>query len=123
MSSPYLKAFEAYHRDGPPYIPWTQALDFHLQHGLVYSSHSHFFMGRWIPQDAPDHEHPALIHFPCAGLAGEFHVWSAAGDMNALLHDAAEHHALTLTFQRRNNRLHRVRLRQLFKRRSGQPLK
>lgn len=114
--SPYLRAFDTYHRDGPPHIPWTAALDFHLQHGVVYASHAVFFMGRWVPSRAPDHEHPALIPFPCAGADAEFHVWAAAGPLGALLNDAAEHCVGTLTFQRRNNRLHRVELRHLFKR-------
>jgi hypothetical protein len=118
--TPYLRAYEAYHRDGEPHIPWTTALDFHLQHGLVYASPCLFFMGRFVPSFAPDHEHPDLIPFPCApGFAGafsDFHVWSAAGNLGLLLNEAAEHCVETLTFQRRNNRLHRVKLRHLFKR-------
>jgi hypothetical protein len=114
--TPYLRAFHAYHRDGPPHIPWIAALDFHLQHGTVISNSKVFAMYRPVEWNAPDWAHLSLLPFKdpfpksCA-----VHVWSAAGDLSQILDlTRIETHA---SFQRRNSRLHRVELRHLFKRR------
>ena len=57
--SPYLQAFDAYHAAGEPFIPWTDALDFHLQHGATFSSSRLFLMARPVRMDAL-HQHPTL---------------------------------------------------------------
>lgn len=112
--TPYLLAFQAYHRDGDPHIPWTTALDFHLQHGTVISTPSAFIMFRAVDWDSPDAEHLSLIAFPDSD---DVHIWAAAGYLPTLqsLHGFYRY----ASFQRRNNRLHRVELRHLFKRLRG----
>jgi hypothetical protein len=111
--TPYLRAFETYHRDGEPHIPWTTALDFHLQHGTVISTPDAFAMFRSVDWEAPDAEHLSLIPFPPSHAV---HVWAAAGPLAGVLNiSRIETHA---SFQRRNSRLHRVELRHLFKRRA-----
>lgn len=114
--NPYLQAYHAYHRDGPPHISWISALDFHLQHGRVYSDISSFYLARPIDPLAPDEHHPDLIAWPLARLSPVWHVWIAAGDLSRLLVHAGNLGIETLTFQRRNNRLHRLDLRRLFNR-------
>lgn len=109
MPSPYLRAYEAYHRDGAPWIPWVDALDFHLQHGMVMATADYFLMARRVVSAWPDYDHLTL----CTVAAGEetdgWHVWSAAGALEALRELARRHPAREITFQRRNERLHRVK--------------
>lgn len=114
--NPYLSARQAYHRDGTPHHDWTSVVDFHLQHGRVYSDSSSFYLARPIDPLAPDEQHPDLIAWPLARLSPVWHVWIAAGDLSRLLVHAGNLGIETLTFQRRNNRLHRLDLRRLFNR-------
>ena len=106
--SPYLQAHEAYHRDGAPWIPWVDALDFHLQHGVVISIARCFIMARRVVSSWPDHHHLTLRAVAEEDAPDGWHVWSAAGPLDALLEIAREHPAREITFQRRNERLHRV---------------
>lgn len=106
--SPYLRAHEAYHRDGGPWISWVDALDFHLQHGVVISTADSFIMARRVVVAWPDHHHLTLCAAVDGDLADAWHVWSAAGRLDALLEIAQRYPARQFTFQRRNERLHRV---------------
>jgi len=113
MSSPYLLAHEAYHRDGAPWISWVDALDFHLQHGMVISTAECFVMARRVVAAWPDHEHLTLrAALPEDGADG-WHVWSAAGSLEALREIARNHPAEEITFQRRDERLHRAKAARL----------
>lgn len=106
--SPYLRAHEAYHRDGEPWIPWVDALDFHLQHGVVISTPECFIMARRVVAAWPDHHHLTLRAVADGDAADAWHVWSAAGSLDALLDISRRHPSRQITFQRRDERLHRV---------------
>lgn len=116
--NPYLSAFDAYHAAGTPHIPWTEALDFHLQHGVIFSTSSLFLMARPLPRGTPLEEHPTLTAY----LGGTtWHVWSAAGDLREMIRLPAVqrlHPGTDITFQRgaRSARVHSVKLRHLFSR-------
>lgn len=113
--SPYLSAHAAYHRDGEPWIPWVEALDFHLQHGVVVSDGNAFLMARRVLSSWPDHQHLSLCTVAEDEVADGWHVWSAAGGLEALLEIARRHPAAEITFQRRDERLHRARAGRLLK--------
>jgi hypothetical protein len=104
--SPYLSAYEAYHAAGEPYIPWTDALDFHLQHGLVISKPEVFLMARRVVMAWPD-EVQVSFRIADAAEADGWHVWSAAGPLRKLLGIAEEVGARAAAFQRRTGRVHR----------------
>lgn len=94
MSSPYLRAFEAYHTGGPPFISWTSAMEFHLQLGIVIATPRLFALARWVP-GCPStwHLHPALEHFALSPAARtHLHLWIAAGPLAEFVR-----HARTLT--------------------------
>lgn len=92
-SSPYLAAWQAYHSAGTPDTPWETALDFHLQHGLVLSSHRFFLMARPVPAMLPAGEHATLCHFLPQHLGADptWHIWAAGGDPLAMLQAAGVH--------------------------------
>lgn len=116
--TPYLAAFEEYHRTEVPEIPWTTALDFHLQHGVVISDTRAFLMARPVPVEWHDDRHTELDPFPWEG--GPFpswHIWSAAGDLDRILTIAERYGAIFASFQRRNRRVHRATIPHL--RRTG----
>lgn len=106
--SPYLKAHEAYHRGGAPWVPWCDALDFHLQHGVVISNERTFLMARPVVMGWHDHFH-ATLHAVREGEAADgWHVWSAAGALDVLLDIARGSGAEMASYQRRTARVHRV---------------
>jgi hypothetical protein len=109
MKGAYLQAFEAYHADGEPFMAWTLALDWHLQHGVVVATERVFVMARAVDGDRPE-EHALLVDHAVGSAAANgrvWHVWSAAGDMRELLRLGVLHGATEVTFQRRGGRLHR----------------
>lgn len=110
--SPYLSAFDAYHAGGPPVIPWTTALDWHLQAGVVVSTAHLFLMARRVIAAWPDADH---VSPRCAPAAGDcWHVWAAAGPLGEILAEARRHAPLPwVSFQRRTGRVHRWRLERL----------
>lgn len=115
--SPYLAAHRAYHSAGPPDIPWTTALDFHLQVGIVHSDDRLFVMARRVDPTGTDAEHLSLTPFQ----AGDgWHVWVAAGDTGALLDFAIAHRCrldAVISFSRiRRPRLTRYRFADLYRR-------
>lgn len=113
---PYLSAHAAYHKGGAPYIPWIDALDFHLQHGLVISDRQTFLMARPVVMAWPDIDHVSFRRpDPAAGeIADGWHVWSAAGDLLPLIHHGWSKGATAVSFQRRGNeRIHRYDLNRL----------
>lgn len=102
--SPYLRAHAAYHARGEPQIPWTIAMDWHLQHGLLWSDDRCFVMCRRVEWDEP--EHAILEHHPNP-TDGDWHIWAAAGDLGAILNLGDLAAADRVSFQRRDGRLHR----------------
>lgn len=106
--SPYLVAYQTYHRE-PPGIPWVDAIDFHLQHGFVYSSPTAFLLARPVRWDAPDSEHLELAPHTNPDPHA-WHIWAAAGDLREIIQIGLRVRAELLSYQRRNHRLHRVTL-------------
>ena len=112
--TPYLQAWEAYHALGTPWTPWTHALDFHLQHGLVIATDRAFLMARRVPSAADDHTHLTLSPPHATFGADCWHVWAAAGDLGALLAIAAAYPLPWISWSRRGRLpLTRVRHGQL----------
>lgn len=110
--TPYQRAHAAYHRHGPPGVPWTDALDFHLQTGALFiNTPSLFIMARMVPPDATPEQQLSLTLFP--GLRGSsvWHVWAAAGDLRDLLEipefvdDFFTHGVSHITYQRHGGTL------------------
>jgi len=113
-SSPYLAAFDAYHARGEPWTPWTTALDYHLQHGVVISTDRVFLMARRVPSAADDAAHLTLSPPHGTEPLDCWHVWAAAGDLGALLSIAAEFPLPWISWSRRGRLpLTRVRHGQL----------
>lgn len=112
--TPYLQAWEAYHARGEPWTPWTVALDWHLQHGLVISTDRAFLMARRVPSAADDHTHLTLSPPHATFGADCWHVWAAAGDLRALLAISAAYPLPWISWSRRGRLpLTRVRHGQL----------
>lgn len=117
--SPYLQAFEAYHRGGRVETPWSAALDFHLQTGIVHATPTAFVACRWVPEDADPMEICDLVN-----LAGKratmLHVWTAAGDLSEILAFYPGHlqGSGLVSFQRghKSPRLRKYLIRDLFER-------
>jgi len=109
--TPYLAAFRAYHRE-PPGVPWTVAVELHLQRGWVVSTPALFVMARPVCAAWPDAEILDL-HSTARQLPGPYdcwHVWAASGAVAALL-DCARHYDPAVgwaSFQRRGYAVHRV---------------
>ena len=103
--SPYLTAHHAYQAQQPA-IPWTTALDFHLQHGVVLSTADLFLMARPVRLAGSDHDHLTLS-LPPAG-ADALHIWMAAGTLQAITRELRRLPWLkAITFLRPNGRLRR----------------
>lgn len=86
-----------------------EALDFHLQHGVVIAKPECFMMARRVFSHWPDYYHLELrAALEEDGVPDAWHVWSAAGPLAELLEIARRHPAREFTFQRRSDRLHRV---------------
>lgn len=112
--TPYLQAWEAYHARGEPWTPWTVALDWHLQHGIVIATPRAFLMARAVPSAADDSAHLTLRPPHGTDVLDCWHVWAAAGDLGALLDIAAAHPLPWISWSRRGRLpLTRVRHGQL----------
>ena len=112
--TPYLAAFAAYHKGGEPFTPWTVALDWHLQHGLVIATDRAFLMARAVPSTADDSAQLTLRLPQGTEPLDCWHVWAAAGDLGALLAIAADHPLPWISWSRRGRLpLTRVRYGQL----------
>jgi len=118
MMSPYLQAYESYHSAGEPYIPWTEALDFHLQHGLVVSSPEVFLMARKVVMAWPDEVHVSFRIAETAEADG-WHVWSASGSLGKIMEIAEQQGAKAAAFQRRTGRVHRYQTSNIERRTSN----
>lgn len=99
--NPYLTAFDLYHADGPPAWSWREAMEFHLQHGAVVATPRAFVMARRVRRDDP-----AEVLFSLSPLQSRdgldcWHVWAAAGSMEALGVIAATDRAPFVSFLRR----------------------
>lgn len=110
--SPYLTAYERYQAQDPD-IPWINALDFHLQHGIVHADAECFGMLRPVAQEATDEELAVLTLFP---VSPTWHVWVVAGNLKRMLEMAQGHGIERLTFHRRGFRIHRASVAELLKR-------
>ena len=112
--TPYLAAFEAYHARGTPWTPWTVALDWHLQHGLVIATPAAFLMARPVCSAADDGDHLTLSPPHGTAYLDCWHVWAAAGDLCALMDIAAAYPLPWISWSRRGRLpLTRVRHGQL----------
>lgn len=114
MKSPYLTAFEKYHSREVE-IPWTEALDFHFQNGVVLSTDTFFVMARPVHEGIPELPQDQLcLHYayPTRFLP-VWHIWMAAGDLLEMAQAAQLFGIQTLTFLRRGGRLHRLEVASL----------
>jgi len=111
--SPYLLAYDAYHAGHRrPAYTWTDALEFHLQHGALLATPSYFVLARPVLRSTSPEDQLALriINVPAPPEA--WHIWAAAGNLRDLREAAHRHGARWVTFQRRDQqRLHTLRLR------------
>ena len=107
--SPYLAAHAAYHRDGPPAVPWLHAMEFHHQCAFVFSTPSLFLLARPVMMDWTPEEHISFLTADRDQADGWF-VWSAGGDLKQILEIAAAFGARNACFQRRTHRVHRVKI-------------
>lgn len=113
--NPYLTAYQEYQKHDRG-VSWTDALDYHFQHGAVVATATLFVMARRCDSRDGDEEHLTLSG---SEVAEEFldcwHVWTAAGDLRGLAVLAREHPAEWLTYQRHGQeRLRRVSFARLF---------
>lgn len=97
--TPYLRAFEAYHADNPnPEVPWTVAIDIHLQRGHVTSTDRVFLLAREVAPDADAETLEDLSHHVPGSNC--WHVWIAAGSVAECLKIAGHHGAERVTWHR-----------------------
>lgn len=105
--SPYLRAHEVYHRHGEPGVPWLDALDFHLQAGLVISDHRRFLMARPVDPAVEDlATHLDLAHVLAVTQRGTWHVWAASGPLSSFLDLINRYDAAAISWQRRGGAVH-----------------
>ena len=96
--TPYLAAHSDY-ITADRELSWSDALEIHLQLGAVVSTPDAFVMARPVYFHWEDQKHldPFQISPPTLGT---WHVWAAAGSVNALLTIARAHNVREVTFQR-----------------------
>ena len=102
---PYLRAFHEYQRHERGET-WTDALDFHLQHGVVVSTPEVFGMIRPVGEYWPEAWETELI--PYEHATTRWHVWVVAGDLAKLLTLAGVHGVATVSYQRHGQQVMRV---------------
>jgi hypothetical protein len=104
--SPYLRAFEAYHADNPsPAVPWTVAIDLHLQRGHVTSTDRVFLLAREVDPNADAETLEDLNHYVPGSNC--WHVWIAAGSVVECLKIARRHGAGKISWHRFHSRFTR----------------
>jgi len=86
--SPYLLAYQAWHRHGPPTLPWNDLLTLHLHHGIVINTPEVFacimpVFSSWSDQRIFDIHHPTPLASPSPPDLAM--VWLAAGRWELLL--------------------------------------
>jgi hypothetical protein len=115
--NPYLTAFREYEKHDRG-VSWTDALDFHFQHGAVISTAEAFVMARPVAWSWKDHLHTSLdFRMENDGHNDCWHVWCVAGDLAEALRIGGMYGVKLLTFQRHGQeRLRRVELVHLFRR-------
>lgn len=96
--SPYLTAFHKY-QEIERGVSWTDALDFHFQHGVVISTPEVFVMAREVGISWANEDYCSLVAMPF-GRRGLWHVWACAGDLGKLLELAKSHGVKRLVYQR-----------------------
>ena len=57
---PYERAWELYHRDGPPRYPWATAIGILFQYGAIISTEDCFIAARKVRVNDPDEAHATL---------------------------------------------------------------
>lgn len=99
--SAYTDAFDKYHADGVPEWSWTEAMEFHLQFGAVVSLPGAFIMARRVWRFDPPEVQLCLSPLHSPAVADCWHVWAAAGSLEALGWIAGENPAPFVSFLRR----------------------
>ena len=97
--SPYLTAFHKY-QEIERGVSWTDALDFHFQHGVVISTPEVFVLARRVSIYWSDEEQVSLFQPLDLKFSEKWQVWAVAGDLGKLLALAKEHHVRLVTYQR-----------------------
>ena len=106
---PYLRAHAAYHAAGAQEIPWTIAMDIHLQLGAVLSTPDVFVMARPVCPHWPEEMQTDLSEI--LPDSATWHIFAAAGDLSKLFIMARIHRVQSVTYQRRGApRIHRLPL-------------
>lgn len=114
--TPYLTAYQEYQKHNRG-VTWTDALDFHFQHGVVISTPVAFLMARPVRHEWPDDIHASLSTFGKNWTHDCWHIWAAAGSLPALFEVGRLHRRPFISFQRHGQaRVRRVNLRQMFDR-------
>ena len=110
----YLAAVEEYEKHDRE-VSWTDALDYHFQHGAVICLPRCFVMARAVRMEWEDDLHAMLG--PVANSWTCVHVWCVAGDLRELLALAVAHGVRNVTYQRHDAQtLRRANIAQLSKR-------
>lgn len=99
--SPYLTAFEKYHIDGPPAYSWREVMEFHLQFGAVIATPGAFIMARRVWAGSPPEVQLSLSPLQSLEEGDCWHVWAAAGSLEALAMIADHHRVPFVSFLRR----------------------
>lgn len=97
--NPYLTAFHKY-EEADREVSWTDALDFHFQHGAVISTPELFVMARPVALTWSFERQTGLYYDPLLIRSSEWHVWACAGDLRTLLKLATKHYVHRVTYQR-----------------------
>ena len=96
---PYLRAFEEYQKQDRG-VSWTDALDFHFQHGAVIGTDRLFVMARPVGVQMTAKQELGLCLPEHGVLPGVWHIWAVAGNLRALAMLADEHAVTVLHYQR-----------------------
>jgi hypothetical protein len=113
--TPYDRAWEQYHRYGPPGWSWAEVVGAHFRHGAVVSTDEVFILARRVNVEDSDWFHLSPLQSRASGNC--WMVWCAAGRMDSLAVMARLHSCEWVSFQRRESmRVRRFRTSDLFRR-------
>jgi len=117
ITTPYARAWAAWHADGPPPVAWDELLTFFFHHGAVVSTDEGFMLARPCQVEMPAAALNALSPLQFTGDADCWNIWLAAGRLPFLLHLARKHPLPWVCFCRRGqDRLRRYRTTDLLAR-------
>ena len=111
--NPYLRAYAEYEKADRG-VTWTDALDYHLQHGAVVATPDFFAMLRPVELFWSDEEHISLDNV--SPHSDVWNIWILAGDLQAALSMACKHGITWASYQRHGwSRVRRTPISQMLK--------